>query len=209
MKDPLRIKIDPLHAPAEGVRQKVFPVTEGQKYDLLAALIEHYDMTAALVFTATKRRADIVSTFLRQKGYSAAEMHSDLAQSKRSKTLQAFRDKKTRILVATDIAARGLDIRHVSHVVNYDVPSFNEDYLHRIGRTARVFTVGDAFTLMSPQEKGPVESIERFLKTPIERCALEGFPYDVPPKLEAYKAALHTKFRMPRRGSRKGPRRIF
>ncbi len=208
MKDPLRIKVDPLHAPAEGVRQKIYPVTEGQKYELLAALIEHYDMTAVLVFTETKRRADIVSSYLRKKGYSAAEMHSDLAQAKRTKTLQSFRDKKTRILVATDIAARGLDIRHVSHVVNYDVPSFSEDYLHRIGRTARVFTVGDAFTLMTPREKGSVESIERFLKMTIERCALEGFSYDVPPKLEAYKAALHTKFR-PRRSSRKAPRRMF
>ncbi len=209
MNDPLRIKIDPSHAPAEGVRQKIFPVTEAQKYDLLAALIEHHEMAAALVFTATKRRADIVSRSLKQKGISAAELHSDLAQSKRTKTLQDFRDKKTRILVATDIAARGLDIRHVSHVVNYDVPTFNEDYLHRIGRTARAFSVGDAFTLMGPKEKGNVESIERFLKTTLERCALEGFKYDVPPKLEAYKAPLHTRFRMPRRGSKKGRRRPF
>ena len=209
MKNPLRVKVDPSHAPAEGVRQKVFPVTEGQKYELLAALIEHYDMTAALVFTETKRRADIVSPYLQKNGFSAAEMHSDLAQTKRTQTLQSFRDKKTRILVATDIAARGLDIRHVSHVVNYDVPSLSEDYLHRIGRTARAFTVGDAFTLMSPKEKGSFESIESFLKTTIERCALEGFSYDVPPKLEAYKAALHTKFRMPRRSSRKGSRGIF
>lgn len=209
MKDPLRITIDPPHAPAEGIRQKVYPVTEGQKYDLLVALIEHFDMAAALVFTGTKRRADIVGGFLQRKGYSADMLHSDLTQNKRTQTLQDFRDKKIRILVATDIAARGLDIRHVSHVVNYDVPSFSEDYLHRIGRTARAFTVGDAFTLMNPQEKSNVESIEGFLKMTIERTALEGFAYDVPPKLEAFKASIQSKFRMPKRTTRKRGRGLF
>ncbi|MFH2204477.1 MAG: DEAD/DEAH box helicase [Elusimicrobiota bacterium] len=208
-KNPTRIKIDPTHAPAEGVRQRIFPITESQKCDLLVALIEHFKIKAALVFTATKRRADIVQNILQKKGYAAAALHSDLAQNLRTKTLQAFRDKKTRILVATDIAARGFDIRHVSHVINYDVPTFNEDYLHRIGRTARVFTVGDAFTLMNPQEKGEVESIERFLKMTIERCALEGFDYDVPPNLKAYKAPYQTRFRMPKRSFKKGRSRPF
>jgi ATP-dependent RNA helicase RhlE len=209
MKDPIRIKIDPPHAPAEGVRQKVYPVTERQKYDLLLALIEQADMNAGLVFTATKRRADAVAQFLQSKNISAEPMHSDLGQGKRSKTLDDFREKRIKILVATDIAARGLDIRHVSHVINFEVPTFNEDYLHRIGRTARAFTVGDAYTLMTSNEKTSVESIERFLKMTIERVALEGFPYDLPPKLTAFKESLQSKFRMPRRRSSKSNGRLF
>ena len=209
MKDPVRIKVDPPHQAADGIRQKVYPVTERQKYDLLLALIKESDMTAGLVFTATKRRADAVCHFLQTKGISADAMHSDLAQGKRSKTLDDFREKRTKVLVATDIAARGLDIRHVSHVINYDVPTFNEDYLHRIGRTARAFTVGDAYTLMSSAEKTNVESIERFLKITLERVALEGFPYDVPPKLTAYKESIQSKFRLPRKRSSKSGRNPF
>jgi ATP-dependent RNA helicase RhlE len=208
MREPVRVKIDPPHKPAEGITQKVYPITDGQKYDLLQALIERNKIESGLVFTATKRRADVVERFLKYKGISAAAMHSDLPQGKRTRVLQDFRDQKIRILVATDIAARGLDIRSVSHVINYDVPTYPEDYLHRIGRTARAFTVGDAMTLMGPQEKTFIESIERFLKLQIERVALDNFKYDVPPKLDAYKASISSKFRTKRR-SLKGRRRLF
>ncbi|MFH1725960.1 MAG: DEAD/DEAH box helicase [Elusimicrobiota bacterium] len=209
MKDPIRIQIDPPRKPAEGVIQKIFPISAGQKYDLLLALIEGLSMSSVLVFTGTKRRADIVCEFLRLKGVSATALHSDLTQAKRSQRMDAFRAQRYRVLVATDIAARGLDIRHVSHVVNYDVPLYPEDYLHRIGRTARVFSIGDAITLMSPQEKGPVEAIETFVGASIERCALEGFPYDVPPQLTVYKRPYHSHFQMKRRSMRRGRRGIL
>ncbi len=209
MKDPVRVQIDPPHKPAEGIRQAVYPVSEAQKYDLLFTLLEDMSVKSALVFTGTKRRADIVEGYLRRKKISAAAIHSDLSQSARTKTLDQFRDQKVRILVATDIAARGLDIRHVSHVFNYDVPSYAEDYLHRIGRTARVFTVGDAITLMAPSDKSAIESIERFLKKDIPRKALEGFPYDVPPKLTSFKRPLNSRFGFKRRSFRRGSSRLF
>ena len=194
MREPLRIQIDPPRRPAEGVVQKVYPVSSAQKYDLLYALLTSVDATATVVFTSMKRRADAVAAFLRGRGLEAHAMHSDLTQSARTKAMNAFRDGKFKVLVATDIAARGLDIRHVSHVVNFDVPDYPEDYLHRIGRTARAFTVGDAMTIMSHDEKNAVLSIETFIGSEIPRAALEGFPYDVPPRLTAYRPSPLARF---------------
>ncbi|MFA5138680.1 MAG: DEAD/DEAH box helicase [Elusimicrobiota bacterium] len=204
MRDPVRIQIDPPGRPAEGVVQKVYPVSAQQKYDLLRALLAREEMTSVLVFTAMKRRADMVANVLRHAGIPARAMHSDLTQSARTKVMDDFREQRFRVLVATDIAARGLDIRHVSHVVNFDVPLYPEDYLHRIGRTARVFTIGDAITLMSPHEKDPVRAIEGFIKADIPRCALEGFAYDVPPMLTVYKPPAHARFSMRRRSIPRG-----
>jgi len=209
MREPVRIQIDPPRRPAQGVVQRIYPVSSTQKYDLLFALIEAMSMDSALVFVSMKRRATVVSNFLKSKKIAAGEMHSDLSQSIRSRTLQDFRDQRHRVLVATDVAARGLDIRHVSHVVNFDVPLYAEDYLHRIGRTARVFTIGDALTLMSPEEKKPVESIERFIGETIKRCALEGFPYTVPPRLEAYHRPTHSRFMFKRSRGGRTRRGIF
>jgi ATP-dependent RNA helicase RhlE len=209
MREPVRIQIDPPRKPAAGITQKVYPVTQSQKYGLLKALIDHFQMRSVLVFTATKKRADIVSGFLRTQGVSAQAMHSDLPQGKRTQVMDAFREQKHRVLVATDIAARGLDIRHVSHVINFDVPLYAEDYLHRIGRTARVFTVGDALTLMAPAEKGPVVSIEAFTGTPIERCLLESFKYDVPPQLEVFRPSMSSRFRAGRRTFKRGKRGLM
>ncbi len=132
-------------------------------------------------------------------------MHSDLTQSARTKSMQAFRDQKFRVLVATDIAARGLDIRHISHVINFEVPLYAEDYLHRIGRTARAFTVGDAITLMGHEEKDEMLSIERFIGMEIPRVALDGFPYDVPPRLTVYRPGLLSRLG----GGKKAPRRLM
>ena len=203
MVEPLRISIDPPRKPAEGVIQKVYPVSTRQKSDLLLALLKSIDATATVVFTATKRRADHVADFLSKRGVPAEPMHSDLTQSARTRSMQAFRDQRFRVLVATDIAARGLDIRHVSHVINYDVPLYPEDYLHRIGRTARAFTVGDALTLMGHEEKDPVLSIEKFLGMEIPRVAMDAFPYDVPPRLTVYRPGLLSRLgagkRPPRR----------
>jgi ATP-dependent RNA helicase RhlE len=210
LKNPVRIQIDPPRKPAEGVIQKIYPVTQAQKYDLLHALLDRAEVRSSLVFTGTKKRADIVAGSLRTKDIPAAVIHSDLTQAKRKSSLESFRNQKVEILVATDIAARGLDIRHVSHVFNFDVPLYAEDYLHRIGRTARAFTVGDAITLMAPNERAPMESIERYLEMTIERCALDGFPYDVPPRLTASKrSSMSSRFRVPRKSSRRGKGGFF
>ncbi|MDE2291488.1 MAG: DEAD/DEAH box helicase, partial [Elusimicrobia bacterium] len=205
LQEPLRIQIDPPRRPAEGVSQKVYPVSAAQKYDLLFALLEAFDPTAAVVFTSTKRRADLASAYLRGRGLPAHPMHSDLSQSARTKAMTAFREGRFKVLVTTDIAARGLDIRHVSHVVNFDVPLYPEDYLHRIGRTARAFTVGDALTLMGHEEKDAILAIEKFTGTEIPRCALEGFPYDVPPRLSAYRPGLLSRLG----GGKRAPRRLM
>ncbi|OIO09071.1 MAG: hypothetical protein AUJ52_07140 [Elusimicrobia bacterium CG1_02_63_36] len=210
LRNPERIQIDPPRKPAEGVIQKIYPVSQSQKYALLQALLDRAEVRASLVFTGTKKRADIVAGSLRTKEIPVAVIHSDLTQAKRKASLGSFRDQKVEILVATDIAARGLDIRHVSHVFNFDVPLYAEDYLHRIGRTARAFTVGDAITLMASDERAPMESIERYLDMTIERCALEGFPYDVPPRLTASKrSSAVSRFRLPRRSSRRGKKGFF
>jgi ATP-dependent RNA helicase RhlE len=204
MKEPVRIQIDPPGKPAEGVVQKVYPVSAAQKYDLLKAFLAKEELASVLIFTAMKRRADMVANVLKHAGIPARAMHSDLTQSARTRVMEDFREQRFRVLVATDIAARGLDIRHVSHVINFDVPLFPEDYLHRIGRTARVFTIGDAITLMAPHEKDPVRAIEGFIKADIPRCALEGFPYDVPPMLTVYKPPAHARFSMRRRNIPRG-----
>jgi len=210
MVDPVRIQIDPPRKPAEGIRQKIYPITQGQKYDLLYALLTHLEPGSSLVFTATKKRADMVASFLCNRKLEAAAMHADLSQSKRTKTLDDFRSQTTKVLVATDIAARGIDIRHVTHVFNFDVPLYAEDYLHRIGRTARAFTIGDAVTLMAPDEKGPMTSIESFVGSEIERCALDGFEYDVPPQLRVFKRPVSSRFGGGRRRAvRRGRRGIL
>jgi ATP-dependent RNA helicase RhlE len=205
MREPLRVMIDPPRKPAEGVVQKVYPVSTRQKYDLLLALLKSVDAVATVVFTATKRRADIVADHLTKRGVAAEPMHSDLTQAARTKSMQAFRDQKFRVLVATDIAARGLDIRHISHVINFEVPLYAEDYLHRIGRTARAFTVGDAITLMGHEEKDEMLSIERFIGMEVPRVALDGFPYDVPPRLTVYRPGLISRLG----GGKKAPRRLM
>jgi len=209
MRDPVRVQIDPPRAPAKGIKQHVYPVSPAQKYALLLALLSRPEVTSSLVFTATKRAADIVGGYLKSKGLSAAILHADLSQSHRTQAMEGFRDRRHAILVATDIAARGIDVRHVSHVFNFDVPLYAEDYLHRIGRTARAFTVGQAITLMTPVEKKHVASIETFIQAEIPRCALDGFPYDVPPRLEAFKASLQSRFRLPRRSRRSGRRGLM
>jgi ATP-dependent RNA helicase RhlE len=146
----------------------------------LLALLERAQVSRGLVFTRTKQEADIVTRKLRQARKSVACIHGDFRQRDRISALEGFRSGKHRVLVATNVAARGLDVEGISHVINYDVPEHPEDYVHRIGRTARYDADGDAVTLVTPDDESLVYRIEYLLGRKIERKTLVGFDYDVP-----------------------------
>ena len=148
-----------------------------QKFDLLQLLLEQTDFKSVLIFCRTRMGADRIAGRLEQKGHRVGVMHSDRNQRERVEALEGFKSGKNEVLVATDIAARGLDIAGVSHVINYDVPENAEDYVHRIGRTGRAHNTGDAFTLVTEDDVRDARSIERFIGATIERKKIEGFPY--------------------------------
>ncbi|HSR48381.1 MAG TPA: DEAD/DEAH box helicase [Anaerolineales bacterium] len=180
MRNPARVEIGNSRPP-EMLRQELYPVPKHLKISLLMGLLQTRSVESTLVFTRTKQDADVVARKLREAGFSIDVMHGDFAQKDRVRALQRFRDGQARILVATNIAARGLDIEGVSHVVNFDVPDEAEDYVHRIGRTARVDAHGVAWTLVTEEDEGQVAAIEYLLGEKIERLELEGFDYAVPP----------------------------
>jgi ATP-dependent RNA helicase RhlE len=180
---PQRIAVG-VSAPATTVTHALFPVPQHLKLDLLTALLKKTDAFSMLVFTRTRRRAEKVARVLAKQGFETTSLHSDRSQNQRQRALQGFKDGKYQVMVATDIAARGLDIESVSHVINFDISDTVDAYIHRIGRTGRAEREGDAFTLVTPEDNGMVRDIERALKKPIERRKLEGFDYAVaaPPK---------------------------
>jgi ATP-dependent RNA helicase RhlE len=143
-------------------------------------LLHHTDTESVLVFTRTKHRAKRLGEQLGKAGYTAASLQGNLSQNKRQTALNGFRDGTFQILVATDIAARGIDVSQISHVINYDTPNTPEAYVHRIGRTGRAARTGDAFTLVSREDNAMVRTIERKLGRPLERRKVEGFDYDTP-----------------------------
>jgi ATP-dependent RNA helicase RhlE len=168
------VQVD-LVAPAVTVSHALYPVDEARKTDLLLALLEHTDTGSVLVFTRTKHRAKRLGEKLAKDGYKAASLQGNLSQNRRQAALDGFRDGRHQILVATDIAARGIDVSQVSHVINFDMPNTPEAYIHRIGRTGRAARSGDAFTLVTVADRTMERAIERTLGRPIERRALEGF----------------------------------
>jgi len=147
------------------------------QFDLLQLLLEQTDFKSVLIFCRTRMGADRIAARLVQKGHSVGVMHSDRSQRERVEALDDFKSGKIEVLVATDIAARGLDIAGVSHVINYDVPENAEDYVHRIGRTGRALNTGDAFTLVTEDDVRDARSIERFIGASVERKKIDGFPY--------------------------------
>jgi ATP-dependent RNA helicase RhlE len=179
MRTPERIVIENARPPA-ALRQQLYPVPKHLKQSLLIELLGRSQVESALVFTAMKRDADVVARNLREAGLSVAVMHGDFAQKDRVRALESFRQGNVSILVATNVAARGLDIEGISHVVNYDVPEEAEDYIHRIGRTARVEAEGMAWTLATPEDEGAIAAIEYLLGENLERVRLDGFDYSVP-----------------------------
>lgn len=184
LKNPVVIDISPsTTATSANVTQMAYPVQQGQKKLLLQALLELGNMTSALIFTRTKHGANKLLITLQGWGKKAAVIHSNRSQSQRQQALQGFKNRQYQILVATDIAARGIDVKDISHVINYDVPRHAEDYVHRIGRTGRAEAVGEAFTLVSPDEEQFLKKIENFIKKPIPRSVIPDFPYHGKPQI--------------------------
>jgi ATP-dependent RNA helicase RhlE len=177
LKDPVKVEIGVSRSAAETVTHALYPVANDQKFDLLIALLERTNFDSVLIFCRTKDGADRIAARLKDAQHSIAVLHSNRTQTERLEALEGFKNHRYEIMVATDIAARGIDVAGVSHVINYDVPQHPEDYVHRIGRTGRAMTVGDAFTLMTAEELKAVESIERFIGQRIPRVKLENFDY--------------------------------
>jgi ATP-dependent RNA helicase RhlE len=177
MHQPVTIQIGQRRSPAETVKHVLYPVAESQKQQLLLALLEQVHWESVIVFCRTRRGADKVLRLLKQRHHKATVIHSDRSQKERQQALEGFREGSYEVLVATDIAARGLDIADVTHVINYDVPEHPEDYVHRIGRTGRAQAAGDALTIMLTEDAPRVDAIERFIGRRIERVKLEGFDY--------------------------------
>jgi ATP-dependent RNA helicase RhlE len=177
MNKPETIEIGARRTPAETVKHVIYPVSDTQKSDLLLKLLDGVNYDSVIVFCRTKHGADRVASLLKRSSHAVCVLHSNRTQKEREQALEGFRGGKYEVLVATDIAARGLDIADVSHVVNYDVPQHPEDYIHRIGRTGRAESSGDAFTIMTAEDAPHVYSIERFISQKIPRVKLEGFDY--------------------------------
>ncbi len=175
--DPEWVEVSPDVTAAETVRQTVYSVKPGKKVDLLIDLIEKEKMGQVLVFTRTKRGADLLIHRLEAAGVDATVTHGDRNMRQRTSALEAFSEGRVQVLVATDVAQRGLDIEDISHVVNYDVPRDPEDYVHRIGRTGRAGATGEAITLMTASELGQVRSIERILGYDLPMISLDGYDY--------------------------------
>jgi len=178
-QDPVRVAIN-LDQPPEAIRQVIYPVPKHLKPDLLIAILKQMNIDSMLVFTRTKQAADVLTRELGRARISVACIHGDFKQRERISAMEGFRSGKHRVLVATNIAARGWDVEGISHVVNYDVPEHPEDYIHRIGRTARADADGDAITLVTPDDEPLIYRIEHLLDHQIERKTLPGFNYDVP-----------------------------
>jgi len=177
LRKPVLVQVGRRSAAANTVKHYVYPVPRERKSALLAELLKREAMESVLVFTRTKHGADRVVRHLEREGIHAAAMHADKSQPQRMRALDDFKSGRVRVLVATDIAQRGLDISGITHVINYDVPQQAEDYVHRIGRTGRAAAEGDAFTFMSPDEIAMVRSIERVIGQEIPRISVAGFDF--------------------------------
>lgn len=177
LTNPHTIEIGRRQSVAETVNHAFYPVVESQKFDLLLELMERTQWESVLIFTRTKHGADFVASRLGAKDHKVAAMHSNRSQRERTEALAGFKTGKYEVMVATDVAARGLDIRGVTHVINFDTPLHPEDYVHRIGRTGRAQTEGDAFTLLTEEETKYAAAIERFIGMKIERKKIDNFDY--------------------------------
>jgi ATP-dependent RNA helicase RhlE len=177
LKDPIEVEIARGEIPST-VTHAFYPVAMDQRDELLLALLDRTDYRSVMIFTRTRKEADTVSRRLIKEGHDKVTvMHSDIRQSDRMKALKGFKSGEYEVLVATDVAARGIDISDVSHVINYRVPENAEDYVHRIGRTGRAEKEGDAFTLLTADELDFAQSVERFIEQTVKRRKLEGFAY--------------------------------
>lgn len=179
LKTPVTVQVDHT-APASTVSHALYPVDQHLKTSLLLELLKHTDTESVLVFARTKHRAKRVGQQLETAGYRAVSLQGNLSQNRRQAALDGFRNGSYQILVATDIAARGIDVSSISHVINYDMPNTTDAYTHRIGRTGRAAKTGDAFTFITHEDEDMVRSIERVLGEKVERRTVEGFDYKKP-----------------------------
>lgn len=189
LRDPVRIEINREQPVTPKINHAIHTVAAAQKFDLLLALLKRADFKSVIVFTRTKVGADRIAHYLRLENHAVAVLHADRTQPQRVSALAEFRGGRKGVLVATNIAARGIDVAGVSHVINYDVPEDPEDYVHRIGRTGRAEEKGEALMLASPEEAGCVHAIEALIHQEIPRLRLDGFAYEggLPPIVDSTK----------------------
>jgi len=183
LRDPAMIQIDRASKPAVGITQAVYPVQQELKAALFLALLRRGEIKQALVFTRTKHRANRLTEFLSNNGIKAERIHGNRSQAQRTAALAGFKSGQFPVLVATDIAARGIDVEELGHVVNFDVPTAPEDYIHRVGRTGRAEATGDAFTFAAPEEQNELRAIERAVGKRLPRVTVPDFDYDARPAM--------------------------
>jgi len=214
LRDAVSINLDRRAAPAVGITQAAYPVDAKLKPALLLALLRRGDMKSALVFTRTKHRANRLGDRLVREGVRAARIHGNRSQSQRTQALEGFKAGRYDVLVATDIAARGIDVVALGHVVNFDVPAASEDYIHRVGRTGRAEATGEAFTFVAPEDEPALREIERAVGKPLPRVLLPDFDYrqrppEAPPSSPRHVSRPPTRHHPPRPPDRRhsGPAR--
>jgi ATP-dependent RNA helicase RhlE len=208
LKNPVAINVERPSAPATGVEQAIYPVRQDMKSALLVELLKSHGIESAIVFTRTKHRANRLAQYLERHGVPCDKVHGNRSQQQRTQALAGFKSGRFRVLVATDIAARGIDVEGLSHVVNFDVPNVPEDYIHRVGRTARAGATGEALTFVSPDEMGDLRGIERAVGKTLPRRTLDGFDYQARPaeQLEIPLAERLAAMRAQRSGERERAR---
>jgi ATP-dependent RNA helicase RhlE len=182
LHNPLMIDLGRRSMPAVGITQAVYPVKQDLKKDLLLELLNRGEMTQALVFTRTKHRANRLAEQLVKRGIKAERIHGNRSQGQRTAALAGFKSGQYKVLVATDIAARGIDIEALGHVVNFDVPQAPDDYIHRVGRTARAGEVGEAFTFVAPDEQDDLRAIEKAIGKRLPQVTIPDFDYNARPE---------------------------
>ena len=181
LHNPAAINLERRSAPARGITQAVYPVPQSLKAPLLLKVLQTAGVRDALVFTRTKHRADRLAKYLATHRIAVERIHGNRSQAQRTQALDGFKSGRFQVLVATDIAARGIDVTALGHVINFDVPAQAEDYIHRVGRTARAELTGSAFTLVSPEEEGDLRAIERAISARLPRVTVPDFDYSVRP----------------------------
>ena len=182
LRSPATINLERKSAPAVGITQAIYPVAQDLKSHLLLALLKRDEVKDAIVFTRTKHRSNRLAEFLERHGIPNARIHGNRSQAQRTEALAAFKAGRIRVLVATDIVARGIDIEELGHVINFDVPNAPEDYIHRVGRTARAEATGDAFTFVAPEEERELRDIERAIGKRLPRIIVPDFDYRQAPQ---------------------------
>jgi ATP-dependent RNA helicase RhlE len=206
LRNPETVEIGRRSNPADSVTQVLYPVPKSRKVDLLIHLLRDKALESVLVFSRTKHGADKIARKLQQAGIMTVALHSNRSQGQRTAALDAFKNGRARVLVATDIASRGIDVEGISHVVNFDFPMHPEDYVHRIGRTGRAAAIGDALSFVTAEDEPYVRDLEKLTKKSVPRKRLEGFDYSeaapvryAPQARPSHRPAARPQFRERRR----------